>query len=205
MSGQALNGHCLPFTSDTHILDIFNISPSYRRFKDIHTVLWKTPTLPYIKVNTDGSLRNNNAACGGICPDQTSAFMSSFSAFLGIISLLEAKIMGFIIAMEMAARHQWRYIWIEGDSTSNILRESEISGMISNFVNDFDSLLGTILDFDVSSFTCMDIVLPKAQNFLTSDLLSKGIQDMEVKFDMTTRHIRQIHSVCKQHMLGIFF
>jgi len=103
------------------ILDRFNIAPSYRRFKDIVMVLRKSPSLPYIKVNTDGSLRNISAACGGIFRDQTGAFMGGFSAFLGNISVLEAEIMSFILAMEMAAKHNWRYIWIEGNSTSALL------------------------------------------------------------------------------------
>lgn len=118
MSGQASHDHCLPSTSNTQILDRFNISPSYRRFKDIEMVLWKSPTLPYIKVNTDGSLWHNSAACGGIFRDQTSAFLGGFSAFLGNISVLEAEIMGFILTMELVAKYNWRYVWIEGDSTS---------------------------------------------------------------------------------------
>jgi hypothetical protein len=44
-----------------------------------------------------------------------------------------------------------------------------------------------IPEFDVSSFTGKDIVPPKAQHVLASALLSKIVQDMEVKFDMTTR------------------
>jgi hypothetical protein len=50
-----------------------------------------------------------------------------------------------------------------------------------------NDLCGTIPDFDISSFTCKDIVHPKAQHILVSALVSKKIQDMEVKFDMTTR------------------
>jgi ribonuclease HI len=84
-------------------------------------VLWKPHSLPYIKVNTNGSLQNSSAACGGIFRDQSCAFMGGFSAFLDNILVLEAEIMGFIIAMEMAARHQWHYIWIDGDSTSALL------------------------------------------------------------------------------------
>lgn len=35
--------------------------------------------------------------------------------------------MRFIIAMEMAAKHHWRFIWIEGDSTSDLLAFSKSS------------------------------------------------------------------------------
>jgi len=60
--------------------------------------------------------------------------------------------------------------------------------MDSNFDNALDDLGGTIPNFDVSSFTCKDTVLPKAQHVLVSSLCSKSVQDMEVKFDMSTRH-----------------
>lgn len=43
--------------------------------------------------------------------------------------MLEAEIMGYIIAMEMAAMHHWRFIWIEGDSTSALLAFSKPSSI----------------------------------------------------------------------------
>lgn len=67
-------------------------------------IVWKPPTLPYIKVNTNGYLRNASVARGGIFRDQSRVFMGGFSANLGDCSVFEAEIMGFIIAMEMAAR-----------------------------------------------------------------------------------------------------
>jgi len=72
------------------------------------------------QVNTYGSLRNANAACGGIFHDQSDAFMGGFSANLGDCSVFEAEIMGFIIEMEMEME-AWRFIWIEGDTTSALL------------------------------------------------------------------------------------
>jgi len=58
--------------------------------------------------------------------------------------------------------------------------------MDSDFDNVLDGLCGTIPYFDVSSFTCKDSVPPKAQHVLASALFSKIVQDMELKFDMTT-------------------
>ncbi|XP_024640616.1 uncharacterized protein [Medicago truncatula] len=118
MSGHASNGHCLPTTFDISHLDRFHISPFFRCFKDIEMIVWKPPTHPYIKVNTNHSLHNSNAACGRIFRDQYGAFMGGFSANIGVFSVFEAEIMRFIISIEMAARHHWRFLWIEGDSTS---------------------------------------------------------------------------------------
>ena len=69
-----------------------------------------------------------------------------------------------------------------------ILRDSGLSGMDSNFDNALDGLRGTFPYFDVSSFTNKYTVLSNAQHVLASALFSKIVQDMEVKFDMTTRH-----------------
>ena len=41
--------------------------------------------------------------------------------------------------------------------------------------------------FYVSGFTSKDTIPPKAQHVMASALFSKSVQDMEVKFDMTTR------------------
>jgi hypothetical protein len=127
MSGHASNGHCLPSTYDISLLDRFHISPYFRRFKDIEMIIWKPPTHPYIKVNTNGSLRNASAAWGGIFRDQFGTFMGGFSANLGTFSVMEAKIMGFIIAMEMAAIQQWHFLWIKGESISALLAFSKPS------------------------------------------------------------------------------
>lgn len=59
-------------------------------------------------------------------------------------------------------------------------------GMESNFVRALDGLSGMTLDFNLSDFNSNDIVPAKVQHFLASVFSSKSIQDMEVKFDMTT-------------------
>jgi len=107
--------------------NIFHIFPSFWRFKDFEMIIWKPPTLPCIKVDTDESLQNSNAACGEIFRDQSGVFMGCLSASLGDYSLLKAEIMGFIIAMEIVARHHWRFIWIEGDSIGVLLAFSKPS------------------------------------------------------------------------------
>ena len=58
--------------------------------------------------------------------------------------------------------------------------------MYSNFDNALDGFRGTIPDLDINSFTSKDTVPLKAY-VLLSALFNKSVQDMEVKFDMTTR------------------
>jgi len=51
MSGNASVGKCL--SSDSAFLDSFAVSAHCRTVKEIILVLWKTPSSPWLKVNTD--------------------------------------------------------------------------------------------------------------------------------------------------------
>jgi hypothetical protein len=62
MSGVNSNGNCLPI--DVAVLNNFLIPPSFRRVKEIVSVVWKPPTITWVKANTDGSVVNLNASCG---------------------------------------------------------------------------------------------------------------------------------------------
>jgi hypothetical protein len=90
------------------------------------------------------------------------------------------------------------------DAKNHILRDNGISGMDSDFHIALDGLRGMISNFDFSSFTSKDIVPHKAQHVLVIGLFSKNVQDMKVKFDMTTRQ-KSIFGCCKHQMLMIFF
>jgi ribonuclease HI len=116
MSGNLSNGKCLQ--SDFSFLDTFAVSPNCRRVKDIIMVMWKAPTPPWLKVNTDGSVINGYAACGGLFRDNLGTFRGAFYSNIGIQSVFYAEVMGIIIAIENAAKYNWTHLWIESDSTS---------------------------------------------------------------------------------------
>jgi hypothetical protein len=118
MSGNISNGNCV--AADVAILDQFFISPTYRRFKDIIPVFWKAPTFPWVKANTDGSVKNLLAACGGIFRDYRGTFLGGFASNIGGGSVYDAKILGLILAMEFAIAHNWTRVWLETDSSSAV-------------------------------------------------------------------------------------
>jgi len=62
-----------------------------------------------------------------------------------------------------------------------------MSGMNSDLDNVMDGLRSAILDCHYSNFSSKDFIPPKAQHVLVISFFSKIVQDMEVKFDMTTR------------------
>ena len=118
LSGLSSNGKSL--MADVTFLNSFSITPNYRQRGQIISVIWKAPTHPWVKVNTDGSLLGGHASCGGIFRDHKGSFLSCFASNLGQLSFLEAEIHGFLLAMEYAAQHQWSRLWIESDSTSAV-------------------------------------------------------------------------------------
>jgi hypothetical protein len=81
-------------------LDRFCVPPSFRRYKDIVSAVWKPPTVNWIKVNTEGSVQNSMAACGGILCDHRGTFLGYFASNLGTTSIFEAELTGLILAME---------------------------------------------------------------------------------------------------------
>lgn len=116
MSGMTSNGNCLPF--DVAIFNKFSIPPSFRHVKDIVSVIWKPPTITWVKANTDGSVSNLNASCGGIFRDFRGTFMGCFASNVGNGSVFEAELMGLIMAMEFAVCNHWPRLWLECDSSS---------------------------------------------------------------------------------------
>lgn len=119
MFENASKGKCL--TLDSSFLDSFAVSHHSRRVKEIILVLWKAPSSPWLKVNTDGSVLGGHAACGGLFRDFLGTFYGAFCCNIGIQSVFYAEVLGFIIAIEFATRKGWRNIWLESDSTSALL------------------------------------------------------------------------------------
>jgi ribonuclease HI len=97
------------------------VSPHCRKVKDIIPVVWKPPTAPWVKVNTDGSVIGGYAACGGLFRDHRGTFLGAYACNIGMHSVFYAEVLAIIFAIEFADRHGWRNIWLESDSTSAIM------------------------------------------------------------------------------------
>ncbi|PNY08525.1 hypothetical protein L195_g005052 [Trifolium pratense] len=103
------------------------------------------------------------------------ASLSIRVARLGLYSVVEVASYAFVASRA--------HTWVLQD---HILRDSGIYGMVSDFDIALNSLCNMLTTYDFRSFTSKDTVLHKAQHALASDLLSKIVQDMKVKFNMTT-------------------
>jgi len=118
LSGANSKGNCI--LADGAVLNNFLIPPSYRRVKEIIAVIWKPPTISWVKSNTDGSVLNFNSSCGGIFRDFRGTYLGSFACNLGHGNVLEAELAGMMYAMEFAASHNWSRLWLESDSSTAV-------------------------------------------------------------------------------------
>jgi len=116
LSGNLSSRKCFPIPIDSRLLNVFLVSPHHRNFVAIVTVTWKPPTLPYVKVNTYGSVIGDSAACGGIFRDCIDSFLGCFACKLYAQTIFETGLYDFVFAIEYALMHRCQYLWVERDS-----------------------------------------------------------------------------------------
>ena len=119
LSGNISGGKCI--ASDAKLLDAFSVSPHNRCVRDILLVSWKAPSAVWIKVNTDGSVIGTHAACGGLFRDHLGTLLGAFACNVGLSTVFNAEVHAFLLALEYAAQHGWRHVWLESDSTSALI------------------------------------------------------------------------------------
>ncbi|MCI19130.1 RNA-directed DNA polymerase (Reverse transcriptase) [Trifolium medium] len=88
--------------SENVMLQALNVSPPPRAPVVEIMVLWKTPTISWLKVNTDGFVNLHSAASGGIFRDYMANFRGVYAQTIGNQTVLHAELMAIILAMEIA-------------------------------------------------------------------------------------------------------
>ncbi|PNX78082.1 ribonuclease H, partial [Trifolium pratense] len=83
-------------------------------------VLWQTPSVHWMKANTDGSVVNMSAASGGLFRDYMANFCRGFAQNISGVSVLHDEIVALILAMELAHKNKWHYLWVESDCVATI-------------------------------------------------------------------------------------
>ncbi|WJX94160.1 hypothetical protein P8452_75606 [Trifolium repens] len=74
-------------------------------------VFWRTPVIGWMKANTDGSVTNGSAACGGLFRDYMGNFYGVYAQKIEAVSVLHVELMALIFAMELANSKGWKYLW----------------------------------------------------------------------------------------------
>ncbi|KAK2386846.1 hypothetical protein QL285_060688 [Trifolium repens] len=92
-------------------------------------VLWRTPVIGWMKANTDGSVTNGSAVCGGLFRDYMGNFHGGYAQKIETVSVLHVELMTLIFAMELANSKGWKYLWLESDSQT-ALRAFDNVGLV---------------------------------------------------------------------------
>ncbi|XP_057803758.1 uncharacterized protein LOC131019091 [Salvia miltiorrhiza] len=85
-------------------------------FVNVH---WWPPILQWIKVNTDGSALGapGKIAAGGVFRDNHGCVRGCFHQDGGKGFAFEAELLAVILAIQIAHERNWRFLWVESDST----------------------------------------------------------------------------------------
>ncbi|MCI10759.1 putative ribonuclease H protein, partial [Trifolium medium] len=80
----------------------FMLKPSFQ-LPQRSSIMWKAPSLPYVKFNMDASHNSAfNAACGGLFWDSRASFLGAFACNLGQQSMLFSELSATILTIAFA-------------------------------------------------------------------------------------------------------
>jgi hypothetical protein len=133
LSGNISGGKCI--ASDAKLLDAFSVSLHNCRIRYTLLVCWKAPSAPWLKVNTDGSMIGTLGTFRGLFRDHLGTFLGPFACNIGVSTVFNAEIHGFILPMEYTTQKGWKNVWLESDSTSALLvfrSQSLVTVMLRN-------------------------------------------------------------------------
>ena len=160
------------YQEDLSILHNLSIKGRPPDGPSIIPVKWNLPPSGWTKVNIDGVARGSpgKAGCGGIFRTCRWFIKGCFSLILGIRLAFEAKVMGFILAIEFAYKSKWKNLWVETDShTLWLFLKIQRSLCHGNFVTD-----GQELSDMRTSWSCMFLTFfGKAMKQKTNWLLGR--------------------------------
>jgi hypothetical protein len=116
ISNTLVTGFTAP--TETSILNHLRLKTRLHNTPVISVVLWRAPSVHWMKVNTDGSVTTlpPSAACGGVFRDHLVTFRGCFAKNFDTVSVLHAEVMAIILAIETAHNNGWQNVWIESDS-----------------------------------------------------------------------------------------
>ncbi|MCH79455.1 RNA-directed DNA polymerase (Reverse transcriptase) [Trifolium medium] len=96
-------------------LQLLHLEPRTAQPVTVQLVLWQTPTVVWLKANTDSSVTHGSAACGGLFRDYLARFWGGYAQRVDG-TVLHAELMAMILATELAHGKGWYHLWIESDS-----------------------------------------------------------------------------------------
>jgi len=80
------------------------------------SITWQRPPNNFLKLNVDGSAKNNLVGAGGILRDSLGNWVAGFSAFIGFGNSLSAELWGIFKGIELAISLNCKNLIVETDS-----------------------------------------------------------------------------------------
>jgi hypothetical protein len=90
-------------------------------------VLWRSPMIGWMKVNTDGSLTSVSAVSGGLFRDYMANYHGGFAKKIDTLSVFHAELMALILAMELVHSNNWNCFWLVSDSPTALCAFDDIN------------------------------------------------------------------------------
>ncbi|PKU63199.1 Putative ribonuclease H protein [Dendrobium catenatum] len=126
-------------------------------FEELHEstfkfVIWKKPDIHFIKINTDGSVKDGLYGCGGILRNDKGNLVMAFATPLNKCSVLVAELKAIYEALKICLTFGYWKIWLEIDALISIKEISvEKKGNFETFyiIKDIKRMLSH-LDYKIS-------------------------------------------------------
>ena len=112
-------GNMKNYVKEFCILCAIGLSGHPAKSSCVTEVLWKPPSLHWVKVNTDDAARGSHglASTGGIFRDHFGSCIGCFATSLGVATSFEAELHVVIHAVNLAWEKGWCSLRIECDSS----------------------------------------------------------------------------------------
>ncbi|KAL6222077.1 hypothetical protein ACLB2K_005469 [Fragaria x ananassa] len=108
-----------PSPSMPWIIKSFSAECRLRRAPRVIEVVWHPPVIGWVKINSDGVWKHAEGVggFGAVFRDFKGHVLGAFSSNIDIPSSVAAEVMTIIVAIEFAWVRDWKYIWLEVDSS----------------------------------------------------------------------------------------
>ncbi|XP_061367963.1 uncharacterized protein LOC133310979 [Gastrolobium bilobum] len=142
------------------------------------STVWNAPSQAFLKLNVDGAVSFEKAACGGLLRDWKGNWICGFTAFIGNCSSLQAELWAIFHGLNFVWNSGWKNIILESDSSQAI-------GLLTSSGNDSRKLplvtkIRAALNKDWSVLLKH---IPRTCNFCADWLAKKALDD---PFGVTT-------------------
>ncbi|XP_061350333.1 uncharacterized protein LOC133295506 [Gastrolobium bilobum] len=144
---------------------------------------WNRPEEDFLKLNVDGAVQGNRAACGGLLRDKNGLWTGGFSAFIGSCIPLHAELWALLKGLDFAWKHGWRKLVLETDS-------SQAFSLLTNHGNDTRKLplVAKIRVFLQKEWTVLLNKIPRSSNTCADWIAKKALEDSFGLNSITSPH-----------------